>query len=178
MYEIWWIGVYRVSNSNSTFALLKTFLLFGFENKWTKTWAIFIFFSSSFLGGLLPLILLWTLVHFFLFYSHMPFSAYKIFERDCNKKLEHLFRGCPIGNIFGVFSQCRSKTFLGGSRWNVWCLSQCRNSAYIGGVYVILILKAWQVSKGQQSLTKLNANISSKYLSGFPILACMAVVGI
>jgi hypothetical protein len=51
-------------------------------------------------------------------------------------------------------------------------------AAYLGGVYVILILKAWQVSKGQQSLTKLNANISSKYLSGFPILAYMAVIGI
>jgi hypothetical protein len=23
-------------------------------------------------------------------------SAYKIFERDCNEKLEHLFEGCPI----------------------------------------------------------------------------------
>jgi hypothetical protein len=35
---------------------------------------------------------------------------------------------------------------------------QCRSSAYLGGVYVILILWAWQVShKGQQSLTKLNA---------------------
>jgi hypothetical protein len=38
--------------------------------------------------------------------------------RDSNKNLEHLFDGYPIGNIFGVFSQCRSKTFLGGSRWN------------------------------------------------------------
>ena len=29
---------------------------------------------------------------------------------------------------------------------------------YVGGVYVILILRAWQTSyKGQQSLTKLNA---------------------
>jgi hypothetical protein len=33
--------------------------------------------------------------------------------------LEHLFRGSPIGYIFlGVYSQCKSKTFLGGSRWN------------------------------------------------------------
>ena len=32
------------------------------------------------------------------------------------------------------------------------------SSAYLGGVYVILILRAWQTSyKGQQSLTKLNA---------------------
>jgi hypothetical protein len=29
--------------------------------------------------------------------------------------------------------------------------------AYLGGVYMILILKAWQVSNGQQSLTTLNA---------------------
>jgi hypothetical protein len=29
--------------------------------------------------------------------------------------------------------------------------------AYLGGVCMILILKAWQVSKGQQSLTTLNA---------------------
>jgi hypothetical protein len=39
---------------------------------------------------------------------------------------------------------------------------QCRSSAYVGGVYVILILRAWQTShKGQQSLTKLNAITSS-----------------
>jgi cytochrome bd-type quinol oxidase subunit 1 len=30
-------------------------------------------------------------------------------------------------------------------------------AAYLGGVCVILILKAWQVSKGQQSSTALNA---------------------
>ena len=35
---------------------------------------------------------------------------------------------------------------------------QCWSSAYVGGVYVILILRAWQTfHKGQQSLTKLNA---------------------
>ena len=39
--------------------------------------------------------------------------------RDSNKNLEHLFGGYPIGHIFGVFSRCRSKTFLGGSRWNI-----------------------------------------------------------
>ena len=32
--------------------------------------------------------------------------------RDSNKNLEHLFGGKPIKNIFGVYSQCRSKTFL------------------------------------------------------------------
>jgi hypothetical protein len=36
--------------------------------------------------------------------------------------------------------------------------------AYVGGVYVILILRAWQTShKGQQSLTKLNAKGSNIY---------------
>jgi hypothetical protein len=41
---------------------------------------------------------------------------------------------------------------------------QCRSSAYVGGVYVILILRAWQIShKGQQRLTKLNAKASNIY---------------
>ena len=64
--------------------------------------------------------------------------------RDGNKNLEHLFGGYPIGYIFGVHSQCKSKTFLGGSRWNGMLLhyTQCRSSAYVGGVYVILILRA------------------------------------
>jgi len=31
-------------------------------------------------------------------------------------------------------------------------------AAYVGGVYVILILKAWLVPKGQQSSTKLHAH--------------------
>ena len=30
-------------------------------------------------------------------------------------------------------------------------------AAYVDGVYVILILRVWPVSKGQQSLTTLNA---------------------
>ena len=38
--------------------------------------------------------------------------------RDSNKNLKHLFGGYPIGHIFSVHSQCKSKTFLGGSRWN------------------------------------------------------------
>ena len=48
---------------------------------------------------------------------------------------------------------------------------QYRSSAYVGGVYVILILRAWQTShKGQQSLTKLNAK-QAAYMSGsFPSL--------
>jgi hypothetical protein len=42
------------------------------------------------------------------------------------------------------------------------------SSAYVGGVYVILILRAWQTShKGQQSLTKLNAKASNIYVKVF-----------
>jgi hypothetical protein len=41
--------------------------------------------------------------------------------------------------------------------WHVFAPTPSR-SAYVGGVYVILILRAWQIShKSQQSLTKLNA---------------------
>ena len=48
--------------------------------------------------------------------------------------------------------------------------SQCRSRAYVGGVYVILILRAWQTShKGQQSLTKLNAK-QAAYKWKFPNL--------
>ena len=38
------------------------------------------------------------------------FSTTKLL-RDSNKNLEHLFCGYPIGYIFGVHSQCKSKTF-------------------------------------------------------------------
>jgi hypothetical protein len=38
------------------------------------------------------------------------FSATKLL-RD-NKKLEHLFGVYPIGYIFGVYSQCKSKTYF------------------------------------------------------------------
>ena len=45
--------------------------------------------------------------------------------------------------------------------------AQCRSSAYVGGVYVILILRAWQTSyKDQQSLIKLNA-IQAAYMWKF-----------
>ena len=47
---------------------------------------------------------------------------------------------------------------------------QCRSSAYVGGVYMILILRAWQTShKGQQSLTKLNAKEVAYMLKFFLI---------
>jgi hypothetical protein len=54
--------------------------------------------------------------------------------------------------------------YVGGSKWKTcFCTyPSCKSSAYVGGVKVILILRAWQTShKGQQSLTKLNAIISS-----------------
>ena len=48
---------------------------------------------------------------------------------------------------------------------------QCRSSAYVSGVYVILILKAWQTShKGQQNLTKLNAMQAAYKSESFPNL--------
>ena len=56
--------------------------------------------------------------------------------RDSNQNLEHLFDGYPIRHILGVHPQCKSKTFLGESRWNGMFLRlpQCRSSAYVGGV--------------------------------------------
>ena len=48
---------------------------------------------------------------------------------------------------------------------------QCMSSAYVGGVYVILILRAWQIShKGQQSLTKLNAKQAADMSGSFTSL--------
>ena len=48
---------------------------------------------------------------------------------------------------------------------------QCRSSAYVGGVYVILILRAWQTSyKGQQSLTKLDTMQAAYMNESFPNL--------
>ena len=94
--------------------------------------------------------------------------------RDSNKNLEHLFGGWKTYQAcFCVHTQCRSKTFLGGSRWKAYFCAypQCRSSAYVGGVYVILILRASQISHmSQQSLTKLNAK-QVAYMSGsFPSL--------
>ena len=99
-------------------------------------------------------------------------SAIKLL-RDSNKNLEHLFGGYPIKNIFGVFSQCRSNFFWVNLDGMACCCAypQCRSSAYLDGVYVILILRAWQTShKGQQSLTKLNT-MQAIYMNGsFPNL--------
>jgi hypothetical protein len=93
------------------------------------------------------------------------FSATKLL-RDNNKNLKHLFGEYPIGYIFCVYSQCRSKTFLGGSRRKgiFLRLPQCRSSAYVhvGGAYVILILRAWQTShKASTKLDWTQCNASS-----------------
>ena len=70
------------------------------------------------------------------------------------KPIKHVFVFTPsmrvifFVNLDGrhvfAYSQCRSKTFLGGSKWKAYFCAypQCRNSAYVDGVYVILILKA------------------------------------
>jgi hypothetical protein len=50
--------------------------------------------------------------------------------------------------------------------------------AYVGGVCLILILKAWQVSKGQQSLTHSMQIQAVNIYMWFPNLECMAMVGI
>ena len=51
---------------------------------------------------------------------------------------------------------------------------QCKSSAYLGGVYMILILKAWETShKDQQSLTKLYAKQVAYKSGSFPSLNIM-----
>ena len=80
--------------------------------------------------------------------------------RDSNKNLEHLC-GENLWSILLVFSPSVGvKYFWVDLDRMAYCYAfpQCRSSAYLGGVYVILILRAWQTShKGQQGLTKLNA---------------------
>ena len=49
--------------------------------------------------------------------------------------------------------------------WHIFSPTPQCSSVYVGGVYVILILRAWQTSHmGQQSLTKLNAK-QATYMS-------------
>jgi hypothetical protein len=45
-------------------------------------------------------------------------------------------------------------------------------AAYLSGVYVILILKVWQASKGQQSSTMLNAVVKSMNGVFYPMYGC------
>ena len=160
---------YMVANPNSTL-LLKNLTLFW--NLKTVARVQGLSYSSLFLDGHLS-------THYFRYLGHLSifsqlffsflsffmnnfciapclFSATKLL-RDSNKNLEHLFDGYHIKTIFGVNSQCRSKTFFfGGSRWNgmFLCLPRCSSRAYVGGVYVFLILRAWQTS--HKASTKLD----------------------
>ena len=101
-----------------------------------KSWAIIFISLFSFLGGHLSTHSFQYLEHlsifstlFFSFFmnnfciAQCFFATTKIL-RDSNKNMEHLFGGYPIKHIFGVHYQCRSKTFLGGSRCSgmVLCL--------------------------------------------------------
>ena len=77
--------------------------------------------------------------------AHVSFLQQN-FERDINKNFgAFILSGWKTyQTCFCIHSQCRSKTFFGGSRWNAcFCAyPQCRSSAYLGGVYVIFILRA------------------------------------
>ena len=75
----------------------------------------------------------------------MPLLCNKTFERQQQELWSiYLVDRKTFKTCFCVHSQCKSKTFLGGSKWNgvFLRLPQCRSSAYLDGVYVILILKA------------------------------------
>jgi hypothetical protein len=101
------------------------------------------------------------LILFFLFFINnfciatCLFSAIKLL-RDNDMNFEYLFRVYPIGYIFCVHSLCRSKTFLDKFRGMAYFCAypRCKNSACVGGVYVILILRAWQTS--HKASTKLD----------------------
>jgi hypothetical protein len=72
--------------------------------------------------GLLSFFLFFSFSFFFLDKQNSPISN-KNSKRINDNSLEHYFKnlgsrqGKPIGNIFGVQSQCRSRTFLSGSKW-------------------------------------------------------------
>ena len=145
--DVWWI--YMVANL-ILLCSLKTYLSFGTQKiLCKKTWAILFI---SFLGGhlsthcfrYLGYLSIFSQLFFMKNFCIAPcfFSTTKLL-RDNNKNLEHLFDGKPIKHVFSVLSQCKSKTFLGGSRWNAcFCAyPHCKSSAYLGGAYVILILR-------------------------------------
>ena len=76
--------------------------------------------------------------------AHVSFPQQN-FERDINKNFgAFILSGWKTyQTCFCIHSQCRSKTFLGGSIWKAcfYAYPQCRSSAYVGGVYMILILR-------------------------------------
>ena len=125
--DVWWI--YMVANL-ILLCSLKTYLSFeSWKQLCKKIGAILFIFFFFFSGGHLSTHCFSNsdtcpfFSYLFLFFMNnfciatCFFSAIELL-RDSNKNLEHLFGGYPIGHIFCVHSQCRRKTFLGGSRWN------------------------------------------------------------
>jgi hypothetical protein len=87
-----WNRIFMVAKPNSTM-LLANFSLLNLRiiaRKHGLSFLLF-FFSFSFFT------LLWTLVHFFLFHSHMILLHTKYLREIIQKNLEHLFYGCPMG---------------------------------------------------------------------------------
>jgi hypothetical protein len=76
---------------------------------------------------------------------------------------------CIVSCLFSAIKTWSTYLVDGKTYQACFCAyPQYRSSAYMGGVYVILILRAWQTSyKGQQSLTKLNAKASNIYVEVF-----------
>ena len=126
--DIWWIYMVDIL---ILLCSLKTSLSFESWKYFCKRTRAILFIFLLFLGGHLSTHCFQYLehfcVHFFLFFfffyeqllhSPMPLFCNKTL-RDSNKNLEHLFGGCKTyQDVFGVYSQCRSETFLSGSKWN------------------------------------------------------------
>ena len=89
--------------------------------------------------------------------------------RDSNKNLEYLFGAWKTYQACFVFTPSVGvKHFFVDLDERHVLLTPSVGAAGICGVYVILILRAWQTShKGQQSLTKLNAKASNIYVDVF-----------
>jgi hypothetical protein len=124
-----------------------------------------------------------TLVHFFstlfllFFFTNnfcialCLFSVTKLCERYQQELGAHIWwMGRPIKHIFVFTPSVGVERFwVDLNRMTCFCAYPlCRSSAHMGGVYVILILRAWQTShKGQQSLTKLNTKAINIYVEFF-----------
>jgi hypothetical protein len=94
-------------------------------------------------------------------HSHIsPFCNWKISREDIYKRLRAFI---PNKYFFCVLSQCRSKTFLNG--WKNMFLRT--PSVEAAGICGCMWSWSWEhdkfLNKGQQGLTKLNTNTSSKY---------------
>ena len=84
-----------------------------------------------------------TLVYFnfFLFFMNnfciapCLFSATKLWEMATRTWIIYLVDGKPIKHVFGVHSQCRSRTFLSGSRWKA-CFAPTPS---VGVVYIWVV---------------------------------------